>query len=40
MFCVYQRGLGHEPVTVAGSITSFVAVNATVPSFAWSSLFS
>jgi hypothetical protein len=28
---VYQRGLGQEPVTVAGSITSFVAVNAIVP---------
>src|SRR3954471_24537425 len=28
MFCVYQRGRGHDPVTVAGSIRSFVAVNA------------
>src|SRR5437763_12272557 len=28
MFCVYQRGRGQEPVTVAGSIRSFVAVNA------------
>src|SRR5947209_13013073 len=28
MFIVYQRGRGHEPVTVAGSIRSFVAVNA------------
>jgi len=27
-FWVYQRGRGHEPVTVAGSIMSFVAVNA------------
>ena len=27
-FAVYQRGRGHEPVTVAGSIRSFVAVNA------------
>src|SRR3954469_12731122 len=30
MFCVYQRGRGHDPVTVAGSIRSFVAVNAIV----------
>jgi len=29
MFCVYQRGRGQEPVTVAGSIRSFVAVNTT-----------
>jgi hypothetical protein len=29
---VYQRGRGHEPVTVAGSIRSFVAVNAIYPS--------
>src|SRR5919109_2316072 len=28
MFIVYQRGRGHDPVTVAGSIRSFVAVNA------------
>src|SRR5438876_4834139 len=28
MFIVYQRGRGHEPVTVAGSIRSFVAVKA------------
>jgi hypothetical protein len=28
MFWVYQRGRGQLPVTVAGSITSFVAVNA------------
>ena len=28
MFSVYQRGRGHDPVTVAGSIKSFVAVNA------------
>src|SRR5919199_4374312 len=28
MFIVYQRGRGHEPVTVAGSSRSFVAVNA------------
>src|SRR3990172_6539349 len=28
MFCVYQRGRGQEPVTVAGSIRSFVAVKA------------
>src|SRR6266705_5445475 len=28
MFIVYQRGRGHEPVTVAGSIKSFVAVKA------------
>jgi hypothetical protein len=27
MLAVYQRGLGHEPVTVAGSMRSFVAVN-------------
>src|SRR5919197_3846757 len=27
-FSVYQRGRGHEPVTVAGSSRSFVAVNA------------
>ncbi len=27
MFSVYQRGRGHEPVTVAGSIRSFVAVS-------------
>jgi hypothetical protein len=27
MFSVYQRGRGHDPVTVAGSIRSFVAVN-------------
>jgi hypothetical protein len=24
---VYQRGRGHDPVTVAGSTRSFVAVN-------------
>src|SRR5438445_2436364 len=28
MFIVYQRGRGHEPVTVAGSIRSLFAVNA------------
>src|SRR3954470_16513664 len=28
MFIVYQRGRGQEPVTVAGSIRSCVAVNA------------
>src|SRR2546426_12222897 len=28
MFIVYQRGRGQDPVTVAGSIRSFVAVNA------------
>src|SRR5213594_3762629 len=33
MFIVYQRGRGHEPVTVAGSIRSFVAVNAIWLSF-------
>src|SRR5438105_7363917 len=33
MFIVYQRGRGHEPVTVAGSIRSFVAVNAMRCSF-------
>jgi hypothetical protein len=27
-FIVYQRGRGQEPVTVEGSIRSFVAVNA------------
>src|ERR1041384_7624946 len=27
-FSVYHRGRGHEPVTVAGSSRSFVAVNA------------
>ena len=32
-FIVYQRGRGHEPVTVAGSIRSFVAVNAIVFAF-------
>ena len=30
MFAVYQRGRGHEPVTVAGSIRSFVAVSIVV----------
>src|SRR2546427_33366 len=30
MFIVYQRGRGHEPVTVAGSIRSFVAAQASV----------
>src|SRR5437588_11490493 len=33
MFIVYQRGRGHEPVTVAGSIRSFVAVKAMPLSF-------
>src|SRR5205823_3586148 len=33
MFIVYQRGRGHEPVTVAGSIKSFVAVKAMSLSF-------
>jgi hypothetical protein len=28
VFMLYQRGRGQEPVTVAGSKTSFVAVNA------------
>src|SRR5512141_409071 len=32
-FWVYQRGRGQEPVTVAGSIRSLVAVNATAQSF-------
>src|SRR5581483_1056779 len=32
-FSVYQRGRGHDPVTVAGSITSLVAVNAIGTSF-------
>jgi len=31
MLAVYHRGRGHEPVTVAGSIKSFVAVNAIGP---------
>src|SRR6478735_1386197 len=35
MFSVYQRGRGHDPVTVAGSIRSFVAVN-TYASGEWS----
>jgi hypothetical protein len=34
MFIVYQRGRGHDPVTVAGSIRSFVAVNAISPPLA------
>jgi len=31
MFAVYQRGRGQDPVTVAGSIRSFVAVNTLPP---------
>src|ERR1019366_5969588 len=33
MFTLYHRGRGHEPVTVAGSIRSLVAVNAMSVSF-------
>ena len=33
MFTLYQRGRGQEPVTVAGSIRSLVAVNAMSLSF-------
>src|ERR1035441_6712583 len=33
MFTLYQRGRGHEPVTVAGRIRSLVAVNAMSVSF-------
>src|SRR5664279_3021542 len=32
-FTLYQRGRGHEPVTVAGRIRSLVAVNAMSMSF-------
>jgi hypothetical protein len=33
MLTLYHRGRGHEPVTVAGSIRSFVAVRAISVSF-------
>jgi hypothetical protein len=33
MFWLYQRGRGHEPVTVAGRIRSLVAANAMSASF-------
>jgi hypothetical protein len=33
MFMVNQRGRGHDPVTVAGSIRSLVVVNAMPLSF-------
>src|SRR5215471_7372377 len=34
-FMVYQRGRGQEPVTVAGSIRSLVAVNAIGFNLSW-----